>query len=503
MEPDPHPPLDLVTMLDRHVVARPDATCLIFQDERIDFAEMGRRTDRVAAALRSQGVKKGDRVAALGQSSPIFFELLLGCAKAGAIFLPINWRLSAREIAEILSDASPSLVFVDSELVKLLPADSASASLSTGDFADWRESPDHAPVEADISPDDPVLILYTSGTTALPKGVVLSHRNLSYLGRMAGELWEFTGESTNMAAMPLFHIGGIGWGLLAFSQGGQTLLTRETDAGALLALIERHGVTHAFLVPTMIQRLVEHVEDGKAKAPPIAHMFYGGAPMGLALLRRSIAAFGNIFHHTYGMTETAGTTVTMGPEDHDPDGPYPDRINSCGRPMPWVELKLVDPATEREVGVGEIGEIRMRSPAITSGYWRKPRETSEAIMADGWLCSGDAATADEHGYLYLRDRYKNMIVSGGENIYPAEIDSVLQHHPAVQDVAVVGIPHEKWGETPCAYVVLRQGRRASEEELIAFARDRLAHYKCPTSVVFVDDLPRNASGKILKRELRK
>lgn len=497
----PGTPTDLLTMFARHVAERPGSTCLIFEDQTVTFAHLDARSGRVAGALRARGAAVGDRVAILAHSHPAFFELLLGCAKAGAIMVPINQRLSPREVGEILADCEPSLLILGEELVHLVPEGGNVPIVGMNDYAAWRDGAEGISASA-AGPDDPVLILYTSGTTALPKGVVLSHRNLSYLGRMAGELWHFTGSSVNLAAMPLFHIGGIGWGLLAFSQGGQTVLTGQSDPAVLLDLMRRHGVTHAFLVPTVIQRLVDQLEKSGEAAPTVAHMFYGGAPMSEALLASSIASFGCAFHHTYGMTETAGTTVTLGPEDHNPDGPHPERLRSCGRAMPWVELKLVDPATGLEVPTGTIGEVRMRSPCVTRGYWRRPDATAEAITPDGWLCSGDAATQDADGYLYLCDRYKNMIVSGGENIYPAEIDNVLQHHPAIHEVAVVGAPHPKWGETPHAHIVLRPGASASEAEIIAFARERLAHYKCPTAVFFVDDLPRNASGKILKRALR-
>jgi long-chain acyl-CoA synthetase len=500
--PEADNPLGLLTILGRHANTRPDSPCLLIEDDVITFSELSARSERVAGAMRAQGIGAGDRVAILAYSSPIFFELLLGCAIAGAIMVPINFRLSSREVGEILDDAEPSLLLVEADLAHLVPDGHDVSRRDLQDYARWRDAAEPES-SAPAALDAPVLILYTSGTTALPKGVVLSHRNLSYLERMARQLWSFAPQSVNLAAMPLFHIGGLGWGLLAFSQGGRTVLTRESDPAALLALMRRHGVTHAFLVPTVIQRLVEQLEESGDQPPKVAHMFYGAAPMGESLLARAIAAFGSAFHHTYGMTETAGTTVTLDPEDHDPGGPHPERLRSCGRAMPWVELKLVDPATNSEVAVGEIGEVRMRCGAVTQGYWRKPEATAEAITPDGWMCSGDAAVQDADGYLYLRDRYKNMIVSGGENIYPAEIDNVLQQHPAVQDVAVVGAPHPKWGETPHAHVVLRAGQTVSEAELIAFAQERLARYKCPTAVIFTDDLPRNASGKILKRELRK
>ena len=347
-----------------------------------------------------------------------------------------------------------------------------------------------------------MLILYTSGTTGRAKGAMLSQVNLCYLERTAREKQGFTAASRNLVAMPLFHIGGIGYALLGLSQGGETVLTQDTDPDALIALMARHAITHAFFVPTVIQRLVDYIDREAIPAPHVDHLVYGAAPMGPALLRRAMHAFGSQFHHAYGLTETAGTVVTLGPEDHDPDGPFADRLKSCGRPMPWVELKLIDPATGRTVDVGEVGEIRMRSKAIMRGYWRNPVEASASITPDGWLCTGDAAVMDGDGYVYLRDRYKDMIVSGGENIYPVEIDNILQHHPAISEVAVVGVPHPKWGETPRAYVVLRPGCMATAEELIDFARGHLARYKCPTSIVFTETLPRTASGKIMKRELR-
>jgi len=266
-------------------------------------------------------------------------------------------------------------------------------------------------------------------------------------------------------------------------------------------LMKRHAVTHVFMVPTMIQRLVDHIEATGISTPAIEHLFYGAAPIGDALLRRALTAFGCGFHHVYGMTETAGTVVTLGPADHDPDGPYPQRLQSCGRAMPWVELEIVDPATGATLPPGKVGEVRLRSDAITKGYWCKDIETTLAIMPDRWLCTGDAGELDDDGYLYIRDRYKDMIVSGGENIYPKEIENILQFHPAVAEVAVIGVSHERWGETPWAFVVLRPDAIAGADELLAFTRDRLARYKSPSGVTFRHALPRNASGKVMKHLL--
>ncbi|BBB14386.1 long-chain-fatty-acid--CoA ligase [Sphingopyxis sp. FD7] len=493
----PAPPVDIVSMLRHHVAGDPAARCITSGDISLTFSELDCRSNAAANALVRSGVASGDRVALLCQASPEVFELLFACAKIGAILVPLNWRLSAREIAQIVEDADPILIIFDAASAPLVAEVGGRTKLRLEDYPAMRDAvPDSIPAH-DVVPDDTALILYTSGTTGRPKGAMLSQRNLSYLGRMAGELWQFTSQSVNLVAMPLFHIGGIGYALLALSQGGETVLLPSADPALVLNAIARHGVTHAFFVPTVVQRLVDHVAESGMVAPAIDHIFYGAAPIGEELLHRAIATFGCGFTHVYGMTETAGTTVTLLPHEH-----TGARLRSCGRPMPWVELEVVDPDTGRQVASGETGEIRMRSPAIMRQYWRKQEETAAAITADGWLCSGDAASRDADGYLYIHDRYKDMIVSGGENIYPSEIDNVLLHHPAVAEVAVIGIPHPKWGETPCAYVVRRPGFGITEAELIAFTRERLAHYKCPTSVRFVAELPRNASGKILKRELR-
>ena len=231
-------------------------------------------------------------------------------------------------------------------------------------------------------------------------------------------------------------------------------------------------------------------------------MLYGGAPIGEAVLKRAIEMFGCGFIHCYGMTETAGTVITLVPEDHDPGGPRAHRLRSCGLPMPWVELALIDPATGDPVTTGEVGEICIRAAVNMLGYWNKPEETAKTITSEGWLCTGDAAWQDADGYIYIHDRFKDMIVSGGENIYPTEIENVLFEHPAVAQVAVIGVAHDRWGETPKAFVVSREGATPSEAELINFTRERLAHYKCPTSVSFVKAFPLSGSGKILKKEMR-
>ncbi|MES2339204.1 MAG: AMP-binding protein [Pseudomonadota bacterium] len=493
----------LLSLLQGHAARTPDAPCLACGDTLLTFRDLDQRSSRLANVLIGQGVGAGDRVALLAHTAPIFYELTYACAKIGAIMAPLNWRLSPREIAQIVADAEPRLMLVDAALADLLADSSDAVPRIALDDLDRRcaaASPDFAPRETDR--DAPTLLLYTSGTTGVPKGVLISQANLSYVERMAREVWAFDATSVNLVAMPLFHIGGIGYGMMALSQGGHTVLLDKLDPASIVEAVNRHHVTHGFFVPTVVQRLVDHVEAGGDAPRGLKRILYGAAPIGEPLLRRALALFGCAFSHAYGATETAGTVISLPPDQHDPDGPTPERLRSCGRPLPWVELALVDPATERAVAIGEVGEIRIRSGMITQGYWRKPDETAAAITSDGWLKTGDAAYRDAEGFVFIHDRYKDMIVSGGENVYPTEIENVLGAHPAVGQVAVIGVPHAKWGETPRAYVVPRAGTTPDAAEMIAYTRARLAHYKCPTSVRFVDALPQTASGKILKKDLR-
>jgi long-chain acyl-CoA synthetase len=494
----------ILNLVRNHAAQTPGAPCLSFETETLNYGDMFKRCRRVAQALAQQGVKAGDRVAILARNSPAQYELLFGCGILGAILLPVNWRLAPREVADILADAEPSLLIVEGDFRHLLAE--AEMPIETmdlhADYPGWREAASAKAPEQPITPDTPALMLYTSGTTGRPKGAVLSHRNLSYMNRMAGELWDFPADGVNLVAMPLFHIGGIGYGLSAFGRGGHTVLMQQVIPVDIVEAIRQHRVTHGFFVPTVIQMLMEVPGVAEMNMSSLKCMLYGGAPIGEAVLKRAMEMFGCGFIHCYGMTETAGTVITLVPEDHDPGGPRAHRLRSCGLPMPWAELALINPETGEAVSTGDVGEIRIRSAANMLGYWNKPEETAKTITPDGWLCTGDAAYQDADGYVYIHDRFKDMIVSGGENIYPTEIENVLFEHSGVAQVAVIGVAHQRWGETPKAFVVAREGARLSEAELIQFTRDRLAHYKCPTSVAFVAALPVNGAGKILKKEMR-
>jgi long-chain acyl-CoA synthetase len=487
-------------VMRQHARATPDAPALTAGGVTRSFAALHAASSRAANVLLARGAGPGERVAILSRNRAEHLVALLACSKIGAIATGLNWRLAPGELAEIVARAAPAVVLAGDEEMPLLGGAPALCF-----DREWPALCDAAPA-CDPGhmggPDEIALLLYTSGTTGLPKGVALSNRNMSFTRRLATESWGMGPASVNLVAMPMFHIGGCGYGSSAFMAGGHTVLMRDADPASVVAAIERHRVTHAFFVPTVVQSLLRAPGIGRADLSSLELLMYGAAPMGDVLLRQAMARLGCRFMHAYGMTEAAGTVVVMPPEDHDPEA-RPDLLRSCGRALPWVELRIVDPATGREAAAGTPGEIRLRSEMITPGYWRDEAATAEAITPDGWFRTGDAAWRDEGGNVYLFDRYKDMIITGGENVYPAEIENVLNAHPGVREVGVIGVPHDKWGETPLAVIVPRPGARIDEAEVIAFCRARLARYKCPTAVRVADALPRNASGKLLKHEMRR
>ncbi|MCE8537998.1 AMP-binding protein [Ruegeria pomeroyi] len=491
-------------ILRGHAKHRPDAPALTFQGRTQTFLDLDTGSSRSANLLAARGVNAGAHVAILSKNRADYFEIIYAANKIGASVVCLNWRLSAREIGDILADAEPSLLLLDETGTGLVPDDFTLCDvLHFGrEFdAERAAQPDTDPGH-EGAPDEVALILYTSGTTGLPKGVMLTNEGMSYTAELA-KAWGMSHTSVNLVAMPLFHIGGCGYGSSTMLAGGHTVLMADVDISAIIDLIPRYSVTHTFMVPAVVQALLNAPQVADADMSSLELLMYGASPMGDVLLRRAIETLGCNFMHAYGMTESSGTVVCLGPEWHDPDGPNSHLLKSCGTALPWVELRVVDPATGTDRPAGEVGEIWLRSPMLMKGYWRNPKATAEVIVEDGWFRSGDAAYLDDEGHVFLFDRYKDMIISGGENIYPAEIENVLNGHPAVAQVGVIGVPHARWGETPLAVVVLREGQTATEAELIAHTRADLAHYKCPTRIAFADALPRNASGKLLKPEMRR
>lgn len=500
--------LSYAQILRQHASARPGAPALTFGTQTWTFAQLHENSSRTGQALRAEGAGAGDRVALLTKNCAECFELMFACSKIGAILAGLNWRLSAREIAAIVTDAAPKVLVVSEEeeplLAELPPEVRAGMRIVRlgAAYEAWRAAASMQDPGHEGAGDEVALLLYTSGTTGLPKGVMITNEGIFHTQRL-GEAWGMGPDSVNLVAMPMFHIGGCGYGSSTMTRGGHTVLLREVNPAVIVDCIARHRVTHTFLVPTVVQSLLLVPGVDKADLSSLQLLMYGAAPMGDVLLRRAMDMLHCRFIQAYGMTETSGTVAALPPEDHEPEGPRARLLGSVGRAYPWVDLRVVDPATMADAPAGQVGELWIRSRMVMQGYWKQPKETAAALVDGQWLRTGDAAYLDEQGYIFLFDRFKDMIISGGENIYPAEIENVLNGHPAVREVAVIGVPHPKWGETPRAVVVLRQGQTASPEALISFTRDRLAHYKCPTSVVFSDLLPRNASGKLLKRELRR
>lgn len=489
----------LLDLLRRFATERSEAPALLFGGGQLTFAELDRRSSRLANGLSSKGVQAGNRVAILARNHPVFYELLFAAMKIGAMMMPLNWRLSSAEVAAILADGEPHLLLLDPELD--CRADDLNVIPLGADFDTWVEAQPADDQSAQPARSEPCLLLYTSGTTGKPKGVMITPGNLSFVEQTAREAWGFTADSVNLVAMPLFHIGGIGYGMMALSQGATTVLLRQPDPADVVTAMREHDATHGFFVPTVLERILDHLE-GSDPPPPtsLQRLVYGAAPIGRPTLDRALRLLGCGFDHAYGMTETAGTVISLPPRDHIEGSD--ERLRSIGRSFPWVELRLANPANGSDVEPGEVGEILIRSPMVAPGYWRKPAETAAAIDEDGWLHTGDAAIMDAEGYVTLVDRFKDMIVSGGENIYPREIENVLLTHPQIADVAVIGIPHERWGESPAAFVIAAGSVAPAEADLRTFLRDRLAHFKCPSLIRIVPELPRNPSGKVLKGEMR-
>ncbi len=498
-----------ITRLQR--AERPTAIAQIFDGRETSFAELDRRASQVANGLRAEGLAPQSRIAYLGKNSDRFFELVFGAFKANVVMVSVNWRLALPEIVYIVNDARCELLFVSAEYVELVASlREACPSLRKtiamdGDaeglpaFEAWREAQPETDEHIAIAPDDDVVQLYTSGTTGHPKGVQLTTDNYLAFFRVsqAAQWGDFSPGEINLACMPVFHVAGLNMGVITIAQGATSVLVRDAEPGQLLEYIARYRVNNAFFVPALMLFMLQHPLTQTTDFSSLRRLYYGASPIAEDLLRKAKAVFGCAFFQLYGLTETNGAGACLHDAAHDP---ALGKLRACGTPYPGIDIKVVaaDGAT---LPAGEVGEILIRSGTVMKGYWGRPEATAETIR-DGWFHTGDAGYFDKDGYLFIHDRLKDMIVSGGENIYPAEVENAVFGHPAVADVAVIGVPDEKWGESVKAIVVLKPGASVEVEELIAFTRTRVAGYKIPRSIDFVPALPRNPSGKILRRELR-
>ncbi|MXY73652.1 MAG: long-chain-fatty-acid--CoA ligase [Acidimicrobiia bacterium] len=504
---------NIAGVVRRHAASQPDKTALVYGTEEVTFAELHARSNRTANAMAAAGVGHGDHVGFLDKNCMEFFDFLFGAAKLGAVHAGINWRLSPREITGVVNDAEIKLLIVGEEYVPVL--DEIAGDLSTVEkilvvggherhqsFEEWRDNHPDTDPGGGAEGDDTVFLLYSSGTTGFPKGVMIPNDAFMELKKMCSPMWGFDGDSVNLVNLPMFHIGGVGWSCLGLYNGNTSIVARDNIPQLLVDLTVNHRVSNAFLVPVLLQFMltVPGVEDADFSA--LRTIVYGGSPISEEVLNQSIEVLGCEFAGAYGLTESCNGVTTLFPDQHDPGGPYAYRMLSVGRPHPNVELKIVDPVSTEELATDEVGEIWLRSPQLMSGYWKNPEATAETVNAEGWMRTGDAGSVDADGFVYIRDRIKDMIISGGENIYPAEVENALMEHPGVADVAVIGVPSAKWGETPRAVIVAAGDQAPTEAEIIEFCRGRIAHYKCPTSVGTIDAIPRNPSGKILKGDLR-
>ncbi|MFK7896426.1 MAG: long-chain-fatty-acid--CoA ligase [Myxococcota bacterium] len=525
----------LGAVLRGHVEKDPSRAAMRAGGRTWTYQALHAESAQVAQAMLAEGIEPQQRVAVLDRNVPEYFMFLFGATMLDAVTLAVNWRLAAPEMEYILNHSQARVLLIGEEFlghlkqmkletvksVVVIPSGEAGeddaalqkaiadlpASYSSAAYADWISG--HAPTDPEVvcDPENTCYQLYTSGTTGLPKGVELTHSNLLTGVATGAKEWSIDASSVNMVAMPLFHIAGSGWALAGFHEGAEAVLVRDLDPVEVLRLIETHRVTNTLFVPAVLQILSGFPGVEKTDFSSMRSIVYGASPISEEVLVRSMKVFGCGFVQVYGLTETTGAITAMPEEDHDPGGPKAHLLRAAGRPSGDVQFRIVDNEEGRDCEEGEVGEIWCKSAQNMKGYWRNPEATAEAYPEGrdakglGWFRTGDAGYLKE-GYLYIHDRVKDMIVSGGENIYPAEIENVLMAHAGVADAAVIGVPSEKWGETVKAVVVDAPGAAATDEELSAYCRERLAGYKCPTSIDRIEALPRNPSGKILKTELR-
>lgn len=479
------------------------------ENKSLSYNALNARANALAAALQEAGVGHGDRVALLMPNNVEMIEVLFATARIGAIYVPLNWRLGEDELAFILSDCSPKVLFYEgkwrdraatlnqrTELsMTLIEATRDDAALPEGvhGFEALLEAKKGAEVDIVGGGDDDAMIIYTSGTTGLPKGVQLTHSNVFWQG-INGWALGTSPDEVVLALLPLFHVGGLNGSVTPILHvGGTVLLQQKFSPGVVLKTIEEDNVTGVLGVPTIYRMLADHEDFEKADLSRCKVLLSGGAPLPESLIHL-YQARGLEFRQGYGLTEACPGVTGMGP------GECARKVGSAGRPILYTDVRVVD-ASNNPVPVGESGEVVVRGPNVMKGYWKRPEETAKTIV-DGWLHTGDVGKFDEDGFLYIVDRKKDMIISGGENIYPAEIEKLLAGHEQVQMATVVARPDDKWGEIPVAVVVARDSSLTGDD-LKAYLKERLAKYKQPREYHFVESLPLNASGKVIKADVRK
>jgi acyl-CoA synthetase (AMP-forming)/AMP-acid ligase II len=494
---------------------QPDGLAVCFGDRRRTFREFGDRVSRFAAALQSLGMRPGDRVAMLALNSDRYLEYLMAVPWGSGVLNPCNIRWSTAEIAYSLDDSQSSILIFDEAFAPVASALSTQcktlrALIYAGDGQAPAGSEDLERLLREASPvadagcagNDLAGIFYTGGTTGYPKGVMLSHANLMWCALSGIAMRHTRKDDVLVYAPPMFHVAGFAAAQMFWLLGGRHAIIPAYNPRALAECVARERATDVVLIPTMIQMLVnDPMASTQYDLSSLRRIIYAGSPISEALLERALALFPRVeFFHAYGMTESSGAVTVLGPEHHTPDGRARGTIRSAGQATYVSVIKIVDPEG-REVPRGTVGEIAVKGPVVMLGYWHKPDQTA-AALCDGWLRTGDAAYMDTDGFVYVVDRLKDMIITGGENVYSVEVENAIARHCAVAQCAVIGVPSESWGEAVHAFVVLKAGHSVAPEELVAHARDLIAHYKCPRSIELVAALPMSAAGKILKHKLR-
>jgi len=495
----------------------PSKTALIFEGEEWSYLQFAQRVRCLAAGLKERGLQPGDRLAYLGFNHIYYFELLLAAHCVGAIFVPLNYRLTAAELDYIINDASPRILVADAHFSEAITSildhlncdhyfcfaglqdgnAVCSESCKTGPFERYATLFDHGQDVADYESEqhDAAIIMYTSGTTGKPKGAVLSHGNLLWNNVQANFSYSVVGDDISLVCAPLFHIGGLNvTTLCTLMNGGALLVHRQFDPGKILEDIPQYRVTTMFAAPAMLQFMAQEAAFNREAMASLRMIVVGAAPIAKSLLELFLQHDIEI-NQGYGLTETSPMVSFL-------TAHYTtQKLGSAGKPGIFGAVKVIAP-DGTENAKGEVGEILYRGPNVMLGYWGKPEETAKAIDSDGWFHTGDAGYLDEDGFIFISDRIKDMVITGGENVYPAEVESVLYGHPAIAEVAIIGLPHEKWGEAVTAIVVLKPEHALRLEELRQFAEKTLARYKLPLAMHQVESLPRNPAGKVLKHELR-
>ncbi len=495
------PDIGLANWLRERALRTPERRALHFEGRDWTYGALQRDIEACAGRLAAIGVGRGDRVAFLGLNQPMFLIAMFAAARLGAIFVPLNFRLTGPELAFMIEDCAARVLIVDAAHraviePQLSRLSSLLATLAAEDEENWIAGPLPETEQVRALEDDVALIMYTSGTTGRPKGAMLTHGNIWWNNASSMHAFDMLADDVTLVAAPIFHIGGLNVTMLAALQkGALVVLQRAFDPGRALADIVAHKVTTMFGVPAMFLFMAQHPSFAETDLASVRVLIVGGAPCPVPVLKTYLAR-GVSMQQGYGLTETSPMVSFLAPE-------YAlTKVGSSGRTPMFVEVKTVDSDGRDVTEPGAQGEILVRGPNVTKGYWGLPDATANAIDRDGWFHTGDAGFFDAEGFLTISDRIKDMIITGGENVYPAEIESQLMRHPAIAEIGVIGEPDTQWGERVVAVVALKAGQSLTLEELRAFAEDSLAHYKLPKRLEFVKALPRNATGKILKYQLR-